>query len=746
MLVTSCRRGVQAIFSKQRYPVVPEQIWVIGMWTEHRMTLSQRTILIVVSTFIALFFILAVSSDIILLKSFAALERVVVADNIQKVRNLIDESYKDLRASSREFSGVIFPHGYSSLNRLPVTTLQSHHIDFVICFSHGKVMASLFDEADTRKRLVETDRGLTQLSAIIPLMQSTHADLLSGLIVLDNQPLQLVLCPLPGSDRILMVGRYLDGDEIKRITSLTDFALELVPLSGERNPADISAALAAISSGDKNPVQVVDQDKVAGYTLFKDFFGRPVLFAKITEERLLYKQGKASIAYVLSSLFVAGGVFCCVMLFFIRGTILKRLASLTQKVAHITTQRDITGRLPVSGHQDELRNLAVSINGMLDSLENAELGLRESEERYRMLFERAPDAIIIIGLEGDESGRIVAANQAAADQHGYTVDELVRLLIYDLNTAETNLIAGDIIARVVAGEWVTEEIWHQKKDGTKFPIEIHAGLIKIGGKNYIIGFDRDITQRKITEKTDNMHLEQISQLNDELSRKALDLAAANNELETFNYSVSHDMRGPLTRISGYCQLLLDGDGDLDPDTKEYITRIHESGMWLNEMIDALLHLAQLTRVEIVSGSVNLSVIAEAVLKELSLEYPERSVRTRIEPDVVAAGDSRLLKMVMINLLNNAWKYSSLRGDALIEFGVEQGDLGPVYYVRDNGAGFDMKDADKLFRVFSRLHDSSQFKGTGIGLATVQRIIIRHGGRIWAEAGTGIGATFFFTLQ
>lgn len=362
-----------------------------------------------------------------------------------------------------------------------------------------------------------------------------------------------------------------------------------------------------------------------------------------------------------------------------------------------------------------------------------------------MLFERAPDAIIIIGLEGAETGWIVAANQAAADQHGYSQEELCRLRIYDLNTTETNKIAAHLITTILSGEWVTAEVWHLKKNGTKFPIEMHAGLIRINGKKYILGFDRDITQRKITEETDQMHLEEIRQLNEELSRKAIDLAASNNELETFNYSVSHDMRGPLTRISGYCQLLLDDGVTLDPDVRDYIVRIYESEVWLNDMIDALLHLAQLSRVEIISDSVNLSVIAEETLKELTLEFPDRPVKITIEPDVIVSGDPRLLKMCMINLLHNAWKYSSLKSTTQIDFGIDQNGPNRIYYVRDNGAGFDMKDVWKLFRVFTRLHDSSQFEGTGIGLATVQRIIFRHGGHLWAEAEVGAGATFFFTL-
>ncbi len=710
------------------------------------MTLSQRTILIIVSTFIALLFILAITSDIILLRSFAALERVVVADNIQKVRNEIEESYDELLATSHEFGNTISSRGHISIDKLAVTSLQNSHVDLVICFSQSKqVLASRIAGDDARKSPGEIERIFTQLSAIVPLAQNNPGASLRGLIVLDDTPMQLVLRQLPESDVLLMVGRYLDEDEVNRITSLTEFMLDLVPIADGPNAADITAALAAFSRGNEKHVQVINRNTIAGYSLFKDFFDRPVLVAKISEERLLYEQGKASIIYVLSSLFIAVSVICCVMLFFIRGTILNRLSSLTQNVSHVTTQRDISARLPVSDQQDELKDLAVSINGMLDSLENADKGLRESEERYRMLFERAPDAIVIVGLEGDESGRIVAANQAAADQHGYTVEELCALRIYDLNSAGTNKMTREIMATIAAGEWVTAEIWHRKKDGTRFPIEMNAGLIRIGGKKYILGFDRDITQRKITEVTDHLHMEQIRQLNDELSRKAIDLAAANNELETFNYSVSHDMRGPLTRISGYCQLLLDDDSDLEPVVREYVSRIYESNTWLNEMIDALLHLAQVTRIEIVSDSVNLSSIAEAVLKELTLECPDRSVRTVIEPNIVVAGDSRLLKMVMINLLNNAWKYSALKSDAVIEFGVYRSESAPVYYIRDNGAGFDMKDSNKLFRVFARLHDSGQFAGTGIGLATVQRIIFRHGGQIWAEAEAGSGATLFFTL-
>lgn len=708
------------------------------------MTLTKRTILIIVSTFIALFFILAVTSDVILLNSFAALERVVVSDNIKKVKNEIEESYEELIAASKEMSELISAHNNFSLSKISVSTLKSRHVDLIICLSDtNKFISSLIVADSTPPTSIDYNHSSENLSEKIPAIKEATGHV-SGLIFWEDKPVQVVLCRIKGSHNKLLVGRFLDANEINRVKKLTDFSIQLVPVVSENNTSDVNYAVGAIAKGENTPVQVNDNNTVCGYTLFKDLYERPALFVKITEERVLYNQGKASIIYVLVALAACATVFCCVMLFFIRGTILIRLASLTQKVSNVSMDGDISARLPVSNHQDELKDLAVSINGMLDSLENSEKYLKESEERYRTLFERAPDSIIIIGLDGAEAGRIMSANQAAADQHGYTLDEIHDLSIFDLNTPETNKIAGDLIASILAGEWVVTELWHQRKDGTQFPLEAHAGLIAIAGKKYILGFDRDITQRKITEETGNMYLQQIHQLNDELSQKAIDLAALNNELETFNYSVSHDMRGPLTRISGYCQLLLD-DCNLEPTAKDYINKIYESETWLNDMIDALLQLAHLNRVEITADSVSLSAIAEDVSRELSFESPDKTAVFHIAPDVVATGDSRLLKMVMTNLLNNAWKYSSRAYKPVIEFGVDERETEKVYFVRDNGTGFDMKDSNKLFRVFTRLHDASQYSGTGIGLATVQRIILRHGGKIWADAKPGFGATFFFTL-
>lgn len=712
------------------------------------MTLSKRTILVVVSTFIALLLILAVTSDIILLRSFASLERTFLEDDVRKVRREIDETYEELFATTKEISSNFVGPAALQVSALDIDDLVNRRIDLIALFSKSGILLS-HRAADFHKSrwTILSEQEIKQISTLVEISATAPAGTLKSVLILGEKPLQFVLSPIKDTDVLLVIGRILDDEEIRRVADLTHFEISLIPLSQKKNGSSIAAGLLAdFARGVEYPSRILENNTIAGYSLYKGPLGQPVLAFSISEKRILYDHGKTTILYVIIALFLTGAVFCCVLLVFIRGSILNRINSLGATVKDISIQQDISSRVPVFDRQDELTELAASINTMLDSLEYSEMLIKESEERYRMLFERAPDAIIIIGVDGDETGRIVAANQAAAEQHGYSVEELCAMTIFDINTAETNAIAGPIFEKVANGEWVTTELWHHKKDGTKFPIEVHAGPIKINGRNYILGFDRDITSRMLAEEADNIYMDHITLLNSELTIKSDALEAANSELEAFNYSVSHDMRGPLTRISGYCQILLEDDLNLDPRIKSYITRIHDSGAWLNDMIDAMMHLSQLSRTEIKSDRVNLSHIAEMVISDHVHIEPSRQVKVDIEANVVVSGDPRLLKIMMTNLLGNAWKYSSKKNIAHIEFGVSQYEPIPVYFVRDNGVGFDMAEVGKLFRVFKRLHDPAQFSGTGVGLATVQRIVARHGGRIWAESETGKGATIFFTLQ
>jgi ligand-binding sensor domain-containing protein/signal transduction histidine kinase len=225
------------------------------------------------------------------------------------------------------------------------------------------------------------------------------------------------------------------------------------------------------------------------------------------------------------------------------------------------------------------------------------------------------------------------------------------------------------------------------------------------------------------------------------------LEAVNKELESFAYSVSHDLRTPLRGIDGFSQALLDDyAGKLDDEGKHYLERIRSGSQRMAQLIDDMLNLSRVTRGEMRLEKVNLSELAQDIVGELARREPERKVNFAIASEVVAAGDARLLRVALDNLLGNAWKFTSKRPEASIEFGRTQQGGHTVYFVRDNGAGFDMQYAARLFGAFQRLHTTEEFPGTGIGLATVQRIIHRHGGRIWAESKVGEGATFYFMLQ
>jgi signal transduction histidine kinase len=248
-------------------------------------------------------------------------------------------------------------------------------------------------------------------------------------------------------------------------------------------------------------------------------------------------------------------------------------------------------------------------------------------------------------------------------------------------------------------------------------------------------------ERRVEERT-----HELQERNESLRRNAAELLAANSELDAFAYSVSHDLRAPLRSIDGFSQILLeDYATQLDEAGRESLHRVRAASQRMGTLIDDLLKLARVTRAEIRTEDVDLSGMARDIAAELEGATPERKVDFAIAPGLKARGDTRLLRVVLDNLLRNSWKYTAKQPAPRVEFRSADANGGQAFMVRDNGAGFDMKYADKLFGVFQRLHSAADFEGTGIGLATVRRIINRHGGRIWAEGAVDQGATFYFTL-
>jgi len=277
-------------------------------------------------------------------------------------------------------------------------------------------------------------------------------------------------------------------------------------------------------------------------------------------------------------------------------------------------------------------------------------------------------------------------------------------------------------------------------------------FVELNRKSHLLQQQSELLEQRNSELQEAIQRsrhaeEEIKALNRHLEKQLTQLAEMNHELEAFSYTVSHDLRGPLGRIAGFSQAILESyAGSVDDKARMYLERIETSARGMCDLVEALLSFSRLTRTEMRTTEVDLSEIMRQLAAELQTREPERAVDVIIASGATAWGDPELLRAVLQNLLDNAWKFTRKHAAATIEFGVSAAGGETVYLLRDDGAGFDMQHRDKLFSPFQRLHSTKGFEGTGIGLATVERIIQRHGGRIWAESEVECGATFFFTLS
>ena len=275
------------------------------------------------------------------------------------------------------------------------------------------------------------------------------------------------------------------------------------------------------------------------------------------------------------------------------------------------------------------------------------------------------------------------------------------------------------------------------------PVSPEAARIVAGTQEFL---STSLAAFEMTHRGYRESMGRLQKLNVTLEHQTQELVSVNQELEAFSSSVSHDLRAPLRSIDGFSQALLENCGaNLGEQGREHLRRIRANSQRMAQLIDDLLNLSRMTRCDIQREPIDLSALTHAIVLELRETAPTRPVDVVIAPGLIATGDARLLRVVLENLIGNAWKFTRKCSRARIEFGVISANGTPAYFVRDDGAGFDMAYAGKLFGAFQRLHDATEFEGTGIGLATIQRVVRKHGGRVWAESGVNQGATFYFTL-
>lgn len=370
----------------------------------------------------------------------------------------------------------------------------------------------------------------------------------------------------------------------------------------------------------------------------------------------------------------------------------------------------------------------------------------KSETEIRKLsraVEQTTNTIIIT----DTNGIIEYVNPAFTQETGYTAAEAIGKTPAMLSAGETDkALHKDLWETISAGRRWQGEMLNRKKNGKTYwesaaitPIKNDAGEI-----THYLGTQMDITERKRIEVELANHRNHLEHL---VKERTKELESVNQELETFAYSVSHDLRAPLRAIDGFSLVLLeDYTAELDADGQSYLQRVRSNTQKMGTLIDDILELSKVTRIELIPVQVDLSALANETIQLLKDGQPDHQATVTIQPGLSVMGDKTLLNQVLVNLLGNAWKYSGKIENAHIEFGASTDQDKTIYYVKDNGAGFDEKYADKLFSAFKRLHRADEFEGSGVGLATVARIIRRHGGNVWAEGKVNHGATFYFTVK
>ena len=714
------------------------------------MTLRKKTLIIIGAILISLIAILYAVSQSILMGSFLELEEQNTQKNVGRAQNALSDDISSLVTMTRDWG--TWDDTYNFIENANTEYIEANPTDETIkglrvnvmlfINSSGQIIFSkAFDlQKEQEMPVPQSLLGYISPGSILVHHQDTNSSV-NGIILLPEGPMLISSEPILTSQRegpirgALVWGRYLDSAEIDMLAKTTSLSLTVHRLDEPQMPSDFAAARLSLSGDKPIFVHPLNGESVAGYALVEDIYGTPVLMLRADMPRSIYQQGQSSLLYFVSLIVAVGLVFVVAILLLLERLVLSPLSRLSASVSSIASSGDLSPRVLMKGN-DELARLGGEINKMLGALEHSHEALRESEEKFKRLVEDMNDGYFVV-----QDSKVVFANVRSAEMLGHPEAEITNKPEEGLLTPEVIKGLSEMQVRESSGEAAPQQYEMKliRRDSTARTVELGARLINYGGRPAVSVVMRDITERRKAE-------EALAQQAQELARSNNELSAVNKELEAFSYSVSHDLRAPLRSVDGFSKAILEDYADkLDEQGKDYLQRVRAASQRMAQLIDDLLNLSRVTRSDMRCEPVNLSALAQTIAEELKKTQPGRQVEFVIKEGLTVNGDARLLKLVLENLLSNSWKFTAKHTSARIEFGVERPDGKFAYVVRDDGAGFDMAYVEKLFTPFQRLHAPTEFLGTGIGLALVQRIIHRHGGRVWAKGEVEKGAKIYFTL-
>jgi PAS domain S-box-containing protein len=708
------------------------------------MSLQKKTLLIVGVTLLCLIALLYAVSYNLLLSSFAELEEQTTRRNVERVLSALADDLSNMDAILGDWAAWDDTYNFVGgtneeyvANNLVDGTFINLRLSLMLFTdqSGAIVYGKAFD--------LRNEQGVPVPPSLLELLSQnasllhhpTTASSITGLVLLPEGPLLIASQPIRTSADegpirgTLIMGRYLDAQEVERLAELTQLSLSLYRFNESPPLPELREATFALSKGSPIFIQPVGRESIAGFALIEDIYGKPALVLRVDQPRSIYLQGLATLRYLLLAVVSVGVVFLVLLVAVLNTLVLSPLAHFDERVRSIgASGGDLSKRIEIAG-RDEFADLADSVNAMLASLERSQSALRESEEKYRAFFKTSRDPVFITSRDG----KWIDANDAAVALFGYET----RSDLFNVRVADLYEHADDRVEHIrhIEEQGATKDypVNLRKKDGTVIPTLI-TSVAKRDDKGAVIGYQgtiRDITERKRAEE--------------ERERLIKDLEMRNAEMERFVYTISHELRTPLVTAQAYTGLLR---RDLERRASEKVAAdlhfIENAVSLMARLLEDTLELSRTGRVMNPPEDVPFSALVRDALVQLAEQLKWGGVEVAVAEDLptVHVDRTRLVE-VLVNLIENSIKFMGDQPKPKIEIGYRTADNEPVFFVKDNGVGLDKSQHEKVFQLFYRVDQKS--KGAGAGLTIVKRIIEVHGGRIWIESELGKGCTVCFTL-